>query len=108
MSVAEKAVLLVDPTGFEPVTSSMPWRRSSQLSYGPQQMPKWHLLHMLITTYAQKPSRLIENTSNHWLRQENIPQQPRWRIRYTSKRPHGITHIIEPHWFVYVGNRLTS
>ena len=26
---------MVDPKGFEPLTSSMPWRRSSQLSYGP-------------------------------------------------------------------------
>jgi len=28
-------LILVDPVGFEPTTSDMPYRRSGQLSYGP-------------------------------------------------------------------------
>ena len=32
------ASILVDPTGLEPVTSSLQMRRSSQLNYGPTKM----------------------------------------------------------------------
>jgi hypothetical protein len=29
------ALKVVEPIGFEPTTSSMPWKRSTELSYGP-------------------------------------------------------------------------
>ena len=29
-------ITYVDPMGLEPTTSSMPWRRSTGLSYGPE------------------------------------------------------------------------
>jgi len=32
---ATQSLFLVDPVGFEPTTSDMPYRRSGQLSYGP-------------------------------------------------------------------------
>ena len=31
---------MVDRTGFEPVTSSMPWRRATNYANGPVQVPK--------------------------------------------------------------------
>ena len=45
--------MMVEPLGLEPKTSSMPWKRSSQLNYDP--LPQTYLFGFLLSRWVKYP-----------------------------------------------------